>query len=109
MEVVYRLFSDHIKDAPLGTVKQRDAAEFFDKIKLLPSNWGRSPKTKERSLADLLMLAGESTGARLTDRTLFRYMVALSQVWELASKPEESQRQQSVLRPAVEGRGSGKE
>lgn len=108
MQVVYRLFSDHMADAALGTVKARDAAEFFDKIKQLPSNWGRSPKTKERSLADLLELAAEAEGVRLTDRTLFRYMVALSQVWEWASKRDEVTGKNPFSGQLTKGAGSGK-
>ena len=54
MEAVYRLFRDHVDDAPLATVQRPAVATFFDRIKRLPANWGRQGGVKEMSLARLL-------------------------------------------------------
>lgn len=90
MEAVYRLFSDHVEDAPLASITDRKASLFFDKARGLVSTWGRSPKTKERTLAELLALSEASEGPRLSDKTLFRYMVALGQLWDWGKKRGEA-------------------
>jgi integrase len=89
MEAVYRLYKDHTSDAPLRMTTRKVAAQFFDKLKRLDANWGRSPKTKERTLDDLLALSHRDDSKPLSDRTLFRYRLALSQVWAWARGRDE--------------------
>lgn len=84
MEAVFRLYRDHSEDAPLGNATRRSAKAFFDKLKKLDANWGRSPKTKSRKLDQLLALSDRPDATPLSDRTLFRYMIALDQVWNWA-------------------------
>jgi len=88
-EAVYRLFAHHIGDAPLRTTTRRIASQFFDKVKRLDANWGRPPKTKERTLDELLMLSDREDAKPLSDRTLFRYMTSLGKLWEWAKLREE--------------------
>ena len=73
-------------DAPLSEAATRKSATaFFDKLKRLDANWGRSPKTKSRTLDQLLALSAATDDlVPLSDRTLFRYMIALDQVWDWA-------------------------
>lgn len=88
-EAVYRLFAHHTNNAPLRLTTRRVASQFFDKIKRLDANWGRSPKTKERTLDELLTLSDREEAKPLSDRTLFRYMTALGQLWDWAKRREE--------------------
>lgn len=88
-EAVYRLFKDHIEDATLSLVRRRTASDFFDKVKRLDANWGRSRKTKERRLDELLVLSDREGIHPLSDRTLFRYMSALAELWDWAHRREE--------------------
>jgi integrase len=90
MEAVYRLYRDHSDDAPLRLTTRKTAAAFFDKLKRLDAHWGRSPKTKERSLDDLLALSAKEDAKPLSDRTLFRYRLALSQLWAWAKGRDEA-------------------
>jgi integrase len=85
-EAVYRLFAHHIGDRPLLSVERRTATQFFDKVKRLDANWGRSPKTKERTLDELLALSDREDAKPLSDRTLFRYMTSLGQLWDWAER-----------------------
>lgn len=89
MEAVYRLFRDHTDDAPLSVATRRVASQFFDKLKRLDANWGRSPRTKSRTLDQLLALSDRPDIKPMADRTLFRYMIALDQVWEWAKGRDE--------------------
>lgn len=88
-EAVYRLFRDHVEDATLRLVKRRTASDFFDKVKRLDANWGRSKKTKGRKLDELLALSDREDITPLSDRTLFRYMSALAELWDWAHQREE--------------------
>jgi integrase len=79
-EAVYRLFASWANDPTLDAVEVSDAADFLDQVAKLDPNWGRSPKTKERTFADIALLFGDhETG--LSNRTINRYATALSQVW----------------------------
>lgn len=85
-EAVYRLVRDHVQDRPLAIVDARMASEFLDRIKRLAPNWGRSPKTKGRSLVDVLALSTSVKGERISNRTLMRYVSDLSQLWDWAER-----------------------
>ncbi len=84
MEAVYRLFNDHIGGKALATVDRKVATAFIDKVKRLSSNWGRLPRAKERSLDELLAISAKRGGTKLAGRTVYRFVSALSQVWEWA-------------------------
>ncbi|RYG87391.1 MAG: hypothetical protein EON59_07585 [Alphaproteobacteria bacterium] len=83
-EATYRLYRDHTGDAPLAKSDRRSVREFFDKLKKLHAFWGRSPETKTRTLDQLLAISAEIEGPRLSDKTLFRYMTTLGQLWDWA-------------------------
>lgn len=84
MEAVFRLFRYHIDDKPLATVKGKVVAAFFDKVKRLDPNWGRSPDTKGRTLDQLLAFYAKAGGKVLSSRTLNRYVSSLNGLWEWA-------------------------
>lgn len=81
---VYRLFSSHIDDGPMSSVTPHIVSTFFDKLRKLDVNWGRSPATKQRTLSELLKISASSDAPRLSDKTLFRHMSGLSQLWKWA-------------------------
>ncbi|MCX5512300.1 DUF6538 domain-containing protein [Kaistia algarum] len=88
-EAVYRLFRDHINDAPLATVDARKSADFFDKVKRLHPHWGRSPQTKSRSFAYILALSETMEGERISGRTVTRFASDLGALWDWAVKQGE--------------------
>lgn len=90
MEVVYRLFRDHIEDAPLVTVNRKTVTTFFDKVKRLSPNWGRSPQTKSRTLDQLLATYGTAEGSKVSNRTVNRYSSALYGLWEWARNRDDA-------------------
>jgi integrase len=84
-EAVLRLFTDFTNNKPMGEVKRRDVALFLDEVEQLHPHWGRSPKTKERSFADIVETfrsSDETVG--LSNRTLNRYLTAVSGAWKWA-------------------------
>lgn len=84
-EAVFRLFKDFCRDAPLVDITRAEAGEFLSTVATLDRHWGRSPKTKERSLEDLLELyGGHPTG--LSNKTLNRYASVLGVVFKWARK-----------------------
>lgn len=83
MEATFRLFRDHHSDGPLSTVDKKIAADFLNQIGKLNRNWGRSPRTKARSLAQLLTAAG-SDEERVSNRTIVRHASALAGLWHWA-------------------------
>lgn len=89
MEATFRLFGDHIAGGPLAGVDRKIAAGFFDRVGQLDRYWGRSPRTKDRSLDELLEEARKSKASRITNRTLVRYASALAQLWEWARGRDE--------------------
>ncbi len=89
MKTVYRLFCDHIEDAPLATITRAQATEFMDKVRLLNRNWGRSSATKSLTLKQLLESSSSTGAPTLSSRTLNRYISSLNQVWEWAKERDE--------------------
>ncbi len=104
MEAVYRLYRDHTDDAPLRNSTKKMGAAFFDKLKRLDANWGRSRQTKARKLNDLLLLSDREGRRPLSDRTLFRYRLALSQLWSWAKGRDEVQGDDPFEHLAKKGR-----
>lgn len=84
-EATFRLFDDWADRPGLTQVSRAQAADFLEAVSKLSPTWGRSPKTKTRTFAQLAEKFG--TGKkRLSNRTLNRYSTALSQVWKWAEK-----------------------
>ena len=85
-EATLRLLADYLKDKPLAKVTRRDVASFLDEIEEFDPNWGRSPKTKERSFKELKALFHKPDGPGLSNRTVNRYVTAISGMWDWAKK-----------------------
>jgi integrase len=86
MEAVYRLFANHISDAPLSTINRQTVASFLDRAKTLHVHWGRSPGVKKLTLAQLLAGSAKREGPRLSALTINRYVSFLRQLWVWAEK-----------------------
>jgi integrase len=82
-EATYRLFTSWSDDPTLEDVERSTASDFLDQVATLNPHWGRSPKTKRLSFADIFANFGNhETG--LSNRTINRYATALSLVWKWA-------------------------
>lgn len=84
MNAVFRLFANHLDDAPLATLNRQHATEFFDKVRGLSGNWGRMPGARTRSLSALLVDDRATAKPHLANRTLQRYASSLRQLWQWA-------------------------
>jgi integrase len=68
----------------LASVDRQKAAQFLDTVARLSPQWGRSPRTKSRSLGQLLELYG-GQGQALSNKTLNRYASSLAQCFRWAA------------------------
>ncbi len=84
-EMAFRLFADFAKDAPLAEIDRSIASGFLAEIAKLDPNWGRSPHTKGRSLADVLDRFGQGD-RQLSNRSLNRYASSLAGLFKWARK-----------------------
>lgn len=90
-EASLRLFADFTGDKPIADVTRRDVASFLDEIEQFDPQWGRSPKTKKRSFEELKAMFQRTDGSiGLMNRTLNRYLTAISGAWEWAKRREEA-------------------
>jgi len=80
-ETTYRMFSSFVADKPWVTVTRKDAVRFLDEMREFAPAWGRSPKTKKRSFAELKALYHDK-GKKLATKTLTRYANHLAVLWE---------------------------
>ncbi|MGO9987078.1 MAG: DUF6538 domain-containing protein [Rhodomicrobium sp.] len=84
-EASYRLFDQWANEPTLSSVTREQASGFLDIVSTLNPNWGRSPETKRRPFSEIFELYGDhETG--LGNRTLNRYAIGLSHVWQWAEK-----------------------
>jgi integrase len=84
-EASFRLFDQWANEPTLSSVTREEASNFLDIISTLNPNWGRSPETKRRTFSEIFELYGDhETG--LGNRTLNRYAIGLSHVWQWAEK-----------------------
>lgn len=86
-ETVFRLFAEHIKDAPLSTIDRRMVTAFLDKLKPLSPAWGRSAAVRGLPLDQIIRRFSVKGGVEgLSTKTLSRYTSALSVLWEWAER-----------------------
>ena len=74
-----------MNDAPLQTIDRATASEFLTTISRLHPHWARSAKSKDLSLAELLVKYGQG-GEQLSNRTLNRVIGSLSSVFKHARR-----------------------
>lgn len=109
-EAAYRLFDSFAKQPCLGDVDRRMASDFLDKIATLDPLWGRSPATKKRSFDEIIAAFGQGERG-LTNKTINRFAMALSMVWQFAEDRDGFEGTNPWSRQSRAGgskRGSGK-
>lgn len=79
-----RLFVEVCGDKPVDAYHRGDVTRFLDTLRRLPNTYGKSPKDKDRKLADIIAEADAAGKDRLTDRTAQRHLTALSQFFQAA-------------------------
>lgn len=79
-----RLFVDICGDRPVNAYGRADAMTFLTNLRRLPVHYGKSPKDKGRSVADLIAEADAKGADRIGDKTVKRHLTALSQLLRFA-------------------------
>lgn len=79
-----RRFVEACGDRPVNEYARADVTGFMDTLRRLPNNYGKSPRDKERSLADLIAEGEARNAPRLVDKTVKRHLSALSQFFQFA-------------------------
>jgi integrase len=80
----YRLFNQYFDDPPIQSITRQDASKFLDDIATLQPSWSRSPASQGLSVHELLEQHRDPTGGGLKNKTINRYVSALSQAWKWA-------------------------
>lgn len=79
-----RRFIEVSGDLPIDEYERRHVAEFLEKLRQLPANYGKSPKDQHLSIAQLIERAERKDSPRLSDKTAKRHLSALSQFFLFA-------------------------
>jgi integrase len=79
-----RRFLEACGDRPVDGYHRGDISAFLDTLRRLPNTYGKSPKDKDRRLADIIAEADAKGAERLTDKTVKRHLSALSQFFRYA-------------------------
>lgn len=81
----FSLFAGFFEDKPIRTVRNEDAAAFFDTVRLLDPNWARSPSARQLPWSKLIeRFGGRSRG--LADGTMNRHLQVLQELWLWSKK-----------------------
>lgn len=79
-----RRFIEAAGDRPVNEYGRGDITRFLGTLRRLPTTYGKSPKDKERPLADIIAQADAEQAERLSDKTVKRHLSALSQFFKFA-------------------------
>jgi integrase len=79
-----RLFLDICGDRPINAYGRADVTTFLNTLRRLPTHYGKSPKDKGRSAADIIAEADKKEAKRISDVTAKRHLTALSQFLRFA-------------------------
>jgi integrase len=83
-ETVYRLFADFTDDPPLSAITRSVAADFLTAVSKLDRHWGQMKGAQQSTLKQLLVKSGNGEG--LSNRTINKYVIALSGIFKWARK-----------------------
>ncbi len=86
MRATFRLFADHVADAPLDAVVRDDAVEFLDTMARLHRHYGRRPGAAALTLAELLKRYPAGDDGGLSNRTINRHQSALKTLFRWARR-----------------------
>ena len=81
----YALFGGYWTARPMREIRERDAVAFSDALRRLDPSWGRTPKARLLSWAELQRRYGQGE-AGLSDATMNRHTAALKALWEWARR-----------------------
>ncbi|MCG7364205.1 site-specific integrase [Roseomonas sp. ACRSG] len=73
-----RRFMEVCGDRPVDRYGRGDMTRFMDTLRRLPTNYGKSPKDKDRTLADIIAEADTEGAERIAERTVKRHLSALT-------------------------------
>lgn len=79
-----RRFLEACGDKAPDAYSRRDVNGFLNTLRRLPTTYGKSPRDKDRSLAEIIAAADAAKAPRLTDRTAQRHLTALAQFFQYA-------------------------
>jgi integrase len=77
-----RMFLEVAGDLPVDTYDRGHISAFLDTMRRMPATYGRSPKDKDRTVADLIAEADQKDAPRLSEKTVKRHLSAVSTFWE---------------------------
>ena len=81
----FRLFGGFFDDQPIRRVRHKDAANFFDTVRLFDPHWARSPSARELSWSQLIERHGDRERG-LSDATMNRHLQVLQELWLWSKK-----------------------
>jgi integrase len=73
-----RRFTEVCGDHPVSRYGRGDMTCFMDTLRRLPTNYGKSPRDKDRTLADIIAEADAAGAERIAERTVKRHLSALT-------------------------------
>jgi hypothetical protein len=79
-----RRFLEACGDRPVDAYHRGDITGFLDTLRRLPKTYGKSPRDKDRGLAEIIAEADAEGAERLSDKTVKRHLSALSQFFQFA-------------------------
>ena len=78
-----RLFAEFLGDPAVRQLRRKHVLDFIEEVERFDPNWGRSPKTKERSWEELVRKYQMPDGeVSLSNKTINRYLTAINGMWE---------------------------
>lgn len=81
----FRLFGGFFEDQPIRRVRNTDAANFFDTVRLFDPHWARSPSSRKLSWSELIERFGDRERG-LSDATMNRHLQVLQELWLWSKK-----------------------
>lgn len=79
-----RRFREDRGDRPVDSYSRGDITGFLNTLRRCPTSYGKSPRDKDRSLADIIAEANETGADRLKDKTVKRHLSTLSRFFWFA-------------------------
>ncbi len=79
-----RLFLEVCGDRPMADYRRGDVTTFLGTLRRMPNTYGRSPKDRTRTVAEIIAEADSRDAQRLTDKTVKRHLSAVSQFFRFA-------------------------
>lgn len=89
-----RRFLEVSEDKPVDRYGRGDVSRFLDTPRRLPTTYGKSPKDRHRSLAEIIAEAEAKGASRIGDKTVKRHLSALAVFFRYAMDQGHITRQQ---------------